>query len=128
MPPRPSTPTELSLSSQAEECLPPWMQAMRALARSEVQEGDIKEIVQSQIKRAKDGDQKAIKFVFEQLLGGAELKGATFIQNNYHGGESPERPTKAKPGSKAKIDVIARRIAGGNGAFHPEDGHEVDLR
>jgi hypothetical protein len=126
MPQPKSTPTELSLS-QVEECLPPWMQAMRSAARAEVKPEDIREIVQSQVKRAKDGDQKAIKFVFEQLLGGAELKGATFIQNNYMGGERPDKPTKAKPGSKSKIDVIARRISAGNGAFHPADGEEPDL-
>jgi len=40
--------------------------------------------VKKQVERAKAGDAGAIKFVFDQVLGGP-LKGAQFVQNNFHG-------------------------------------------
>jgi hypothetical protein len=58
---------------------------MRAAAQAGITEDDVKEIVANQVARAKTGDQAALKFVFEQVLGGNELKGATFVQHNYHG-------------------------------------------
>ena len=112
----------------AEDCLPPWMLAMREAARAAVTKGDIEEIVKNQIARAKTGDKAAIAFVFDQVLGGNELKGATFIQNVFHSdGPTPIQPAKVRPGSDEKIELMRKRIASGNGAFHKDDGEEVDL-
>lgn len=63
--------------------LPPWMLALRQAAEEAINTTDVSEIVKKQVELAKGGDQRAAKFVFDQLLGGAALKGATFIQNNY---------------------------------------------
>lgn len=113
---------------QEDTGLPSWMVTLREAARSELKEEDVKAIVRDQIDRAKRGDQRAIRFVFYQLMGGNELKGATFIQNNHYGDdETPAKPTKAKPGSKAKVDLMAKRFSSGNGCFNDEDGPEVDL-
>ncbi len=106
--------------------LPPWMAKMRAAATNAITETDIAEIVQNQVKRAKAGDQNAIKFVFDQVLGGAQLKGATFIQNNF-GGESPDKPTDAVPGTPAKLETIRRRVAAGMDSCRPEDRSNVNL-
>src|SRR5690349_8466779 len=82
------------------EVLPPWVAKMREAAMNSITEADIKEIVQAQVKRAKEGNAAALKFVFEQVLGGAQLQGATFVQNNYaaEAAARPDKPTDAAPG------------------------------
>jgi hypothetical protein len=70
---------------------------MRQAAQEVLKEEDVKTIVANQVEKAKAGDQAAIKFVFDQLLGGP-LKGATFVQNVYHDGEPPaEEPPPRVP-------------------------------
>lgn len=63
--------------------LPPWVQTMRAAAMKVIKQEDVEAMVKAQVDKAKKGDEKAMKFVFEQILGGAQMKGATFVQNNY---------------------------------------------
>jgi len=109
------------------EGLPPWMATMRKVVADCVSENDIKEIVENQVKRAKQGDQNAIKFVFGQILGGDSFKGATFVQNNYTGGESPSTPTKGSPGSEDKIEAMRRRREAGLPLSNNGDGGKVDL-
>jgi hypothetical protein len=111
----------------ASELIPSWVVKMREAAASSITEGDIKDIVKAQVQRAKDGNAAALKFIFEQVLGGAELKGATFIQNNYGKDESPEKPALALPGSNEKIELMRRRVTSGNGAFVNGDGVNGDL-
>ena len=67
--------------------LPPWMVMMQAAARKLLSEADVEAIIQVQIDAAKKGDQKAARFVFEQLMGGAAMKGATFVQHVYPEGQ-----------------------------------------
>jgi hypothetical protein len=102
--------------------LPPWMAAMRKAVLDTVTQEDVAEIVKSQIKRAKEGDQAAIKFVFGQLLGGDTFKGATFVQNNYHGEDRPDKPTKARAGSADRVDMMRRRMEAGLPLCNGEDG------
>lgn len=117
-----------SLPDIPGEALPPWLLAMRQAAMDAIKPDDIKEIVANQVKKAKDGDPAALKFVFDQVLGGAQLKGATFIQNVYQGeGGDPNAPSDAVPGTKKKLDLIAKRVASGNGAFNKRDREDVDL-
>lgn len=99
------------------------------MAQQALTESDVTAIVRSQVEKAKQGDTKALQFVFDQLLGGNELKGATFIQNNYGTGDTgrPDKPTQARPGSREKVELMAERMASGNGCFHPDDGSDVDL-
>ena len=98
---------------QPEKALPEWLMMMRRAATDSINEADIREIVRRQVERAKDGDKNAIKFVFDQVLGGAAMKGATFVQNIYRGDDAagrPDRPTKARPGSDAKVEKMRRRV------------------
>jgi hypothetical protein len=101
--------------------LPPWLAQMRKAVLDGVSQEDIKEIVANQLKKAKEGDPHAIKFVFGQILGGDAFKGATFIQNNYHGKDEPSKPVDAKPGSKDKIDAMRRRVEAGLDLQQPGD-------
>lgn len=107
--------------------LPPWMAKLRTAVSDLVTEQDVKEIVQAQVTRAKAGDASAIKFVFDQLLGGAALKGATFVQNNYQDSKpAPTKPTAARPGSADKVDVMARRATAGLPLHDPDDNSGDD--
>lgn len=80
--------------------LPPWVQMMREAAMSRIKPADIEAMVDKQIEKAKAGDEKALKFVFEQVLGGASMKGATFVQNNYQYGAGT---TNTKPEEVGKL-------------------------
>jgi len=105
-----------------EEVVPAWIQGLRQAAAGLLKQSDIEEIVKGQIKRAKAGDKNAIKFVFDQLLGGSYMRGATFIQNNYAGGNG-QKPggTKALPGSSEKVEEMRRRVTAGGSAFDKRD-------
>lgn len=46
-----------------------WQAQMRAVMLNSISPEDIQAIVATQVKRAKDGDQAAIKFVMQQVLG-----------------------------------------------------------
>lgn len=121
MPDKPSNPDHLPDPTAG---LPPWMVLMRQAAMKCIRPGDIEQMVQAQIDKAKGGDEKALKFVFEQVLGGASLKGATFIQNVYP--EAPEKPAYCPPGSNGKIRKMQQRVAAGRSAFNDDD-EEPDL-
>lgn len=73
--------------------IPPWIQMMRDAAMKCIKPEDIEAMVTKQVEKAKAGDEKAMKFVMEQILGGASLKGATFVQNNY-AAETPQPPKR----------------------------------
>lgn len=100
--------SNLQKSDQAG--LPPWVLALREAAQKHVKATDIEEIVKKQVDLAKQGNKDAIKFVFDYVLGGNSMKGATFVQNNY--GPEPERPAAggkigAPGGSKTGAGVFA---------------------
>jgi hypothetical protein len=107
--------------------LPPWMAGMRKAAMESITEADVKQIMQAQVELAKKGNAGALKFVTEFVLGGSALKGATFIQNNTYGGDPPEKPTEAKPGTNGKLLKMQRRAAARMPLTDPEDGPDVDL-
>jgi hypothetical protein len=106
--------------------LPPWMAAMREAATGCINEADIKEIVKNQVDRAKKGDPNAIKFVFEQVLGGG-MKGATFVQNIFTDGPRPDKPGDEVPGTDDKVRLMRRRVAAGLSATNGDDRAHVNL-
>ncbi len=107
--------------------IPPWIAKMREAARNCIAEGDIEEIVRNQVKRAKEGDAAAIRFVFDQVLN-AGTKGATFVQNNFPTlTDDPRRPCKARPGTGSKIDAMSARESLGLPLHTNEDGPEISL-
>lgn len=102
--------------------LPPWMAAIRKAVLDTVTQEDVTDIVRGQIKKAKEGDQAAIKFVFGQLLGGDTFKGATFVQNNYNTDDRPDKPTKTRAGSGERVEIMRRRLEAGLPLSNGEDG------
>lgn len=48
-----------------------YQTSLRSVAVNSISEDDIKEIVASQLEKAKAGDQRAINFVFSTVLGGS---------------------------------------------------------
>lgn len=110
--------------------VPAWMAKLRAAAQKHITENDIEAIVAKQVEKAKDGDQAALKFVFDQVLGGASFKGATFVQTTTHhhyGDQDPNAPTDAEPGTDDKVAAMAARVANGRPVFDDHDA-ERDLR
>jgi hypothetical protein len=107
------------------ESLPPWLAEMRRAAREGVKASDVKEIVAKQVELAKQGDARALKFVFNTVLGGDQMKGGTFIQNNYH--SDPAAPTNALPGTNGKLKTMEARRAAGLPLTTPRDRANVDL-
>lgn len=65
--------------------VPQWIQDMRAAVSAALKPEDVKVMIQRQVDKAKEGDVAATKFVLDYVLGGMDLKGATFIQKNYYG-------------------------------------------
>lgn len=111
-----------SLQNQDQFGLPPWMLALRTAAQDAIKPADITEIVRQQVERAKKGDDKAIRFVFDYALGGSALKGATFVQNNFTGEAAPNRPTAARPGTNGKLRTMEQRAAAGLPLSRADDG------
>src|SRR2546423_1906739 len=91
---------------------PAWITAMRDAIGEAISADDIKDIVKDQVGRAKKGDREAIRFIFGDTLA-TSTKGGTFIQNNFHGAESPAQPAKSKPGTQDRIALMQQRAAAG---------------
>lgn len=107
----------------ATTVLPAWVQNMRAAAQKVLKQEDVEEIVKNRVEAAKKGDKHAIRFVFDQVLGGVPVKAAQIVQNNFYGeADRPDKPTKALPGSRAKIEAMRRRVASGQSACSGRDG------
>ncbi len=115
-----------AITRRVDETVPAWVATMREAAQAVLKPADIQAIVANQVAAAKKGDRQAIRFVFEQLLGGAYMRGATFVQHNYAAGAAPPAdpaaPTPAIQGSDAKIEAMRRRVAVGLPATNPQDG------
>jgi hypothetical protein len=107
---------------------PPWVTKMREAAAGVLTVDDVKEIVANQVALAKKGDRHAITFVFQQLLGGNQLKPQTLIQNNNYGPDDrPAQRTIAKPGTEKKLDVMRKRAAAGLPLGNGKDAPHGDL-
>lgn len=116
------------LARREVEGLPPWLAMMRQAAMGGVTQADVTEIVQKQVEMAKRGDRQALKFVFDEVLGGKQLQGMTLIQNNYADNKGrPDVPTSAVPGSSDKLDVMQRRAAAGLPLTNGRDREGVNL-
>jgi len=83
-----------------------------------VAQADVKEVVEGILTRAKEGDKAAIEQLFKHILTGGAT---TLVQNNYYVNEDPTKPTKKRPGTKGKLDMLAARAASGGPLFDDED-------
>jgi len=99
---------------------------MREMSQKHLTEDVVESIVVGQIERAKKGDRNAIRFVFDQLMGGQALKGATFVQNNYAPGSAdpPDAPLPAK--GPARIEAMRRRAEQRRPLIEPGDDPDLD--
>ena len=100
---------ESAIEVRCEQMVPPWIQKMRDMAQKHLTEDVVEQIITNQINAAKKGDRNAIRFVFDQLMGGQALKGATFVQNNYDGRAESRPDAPLPPRGLARIEALRRR-------------------
>lgn len=77
------------MKQNGQNGMPAWVIRMREAAQKCIKETDIQEMVQAQVVLAKKGNPAALRFVFEQVLGGGSLKGMTLVQENHYAADSP---------------------------------------
>lgn len=85
---------------------------LRAAAAKAVSEEAITEIMQNVVKRAKEGDDKAIRFLFDAVLGANQP--VTLKQINHHHGEPQDEPREPNGETRRMMPQPVNRI--GNGA------------
>lgn len=57
-----------------------YQSTLRAAAFNSISEDDVREMMETQVKKAKQGDSKAVSFVFSQILGAKQS--VSFNQTN----------------------------------------------
>ena len=140
-----STVTLANLPTSAPSGVPEWMQKMRDAARAVITQADVEAIVAKQVERAKGGDAGAIKFVFDQVLGGAAFKGATIIQNNTEhrtenhianhyspgvdegGVPDPRKPIRQGASAEERLFITKQRLDLGLPLTNSKDSADRDL-
>lgn len=90
-----------------------------------ITEQDMAEIVKGMVQRAKDGDEKAVRMVFEYLLAGGKTPSQATQINVYPPEKPASNPTRAIRGTGAKIEALASRAMNGEELFHPLD-HDLE--
>jgi len=114
---------ESKIMVQEQIELPPWMQAMRDALAGTITQEELTAVMKAQIEKAKEGNTRAAKFVFDQVRLNTAPEHTTLIQNNYHdGAKPPKKPTPALPGSEEKIEIMRRRLEAGVPLTHRMDG------
>lgn len=130
------------LSEMADLTPPPtgvgaWAEKLREAAYDAVKEGDVKELIQGMMEKAKGGDLKAAKFVMDFLTGGApKVQVQTVIvhkrskstnRQRRDGRDEPPEGPPARPAPAALPDGptvrvlrrLAARFLAAAGASHP---------
>jgi hypothetical protein len=94
-----------------------------------VTEKDVVGMAELLKQKALDGDLPAMKLFFGLVLGPAQttVQQAVVVRPDGEPERLPAAPTRERPQSRGKLEVIAARVERGESAFHPEDGPEVDL-
>lgn len=109
-----------SLTTQTSNV--PAEQAMQNKLRQAIFDGvkeqDVKDVVQGIVKRAKDGDQQAMKYFFEYILGGKSGPSKS-VQNNFYMGDDDDQPDgeSAMADASDRLEVMATRAARGKPVF-----------
>lgn len=120
--PQRSLPTkEIVMSSQVAGGLN-WLEQARSAVAQAAPVARLQGIIQKQLELAEQGDKAAVHFVFNTL---PKLMGSNqpiaITQNNFYGGEQPDEPTEALPGTEDKIAAMQRRVAAGRPATSGKD-------
>lgn len=99
-----------------------YQETLREAMFDAVTEADVAAIVKGIVSKAKEGDEKSLKLLFEYILGGRQgppqIRDSNVVINEPPNG----RPTKARQGTAEKIAVMAQRHANGQAIFNGEDG------
>lgn len=102
-----------------------WQARLRTALFEAVSEDDVREIAEGLVAKAKAGDLSATRMLFNFVMGGSgvHVKNAVIM----HGGSPaplPSPPVPALPGTREKLDAMARRAQEGRSVFDPRDGRE----
>lgn len=102
--------------------VPAWMAKMRAAMFNAVKESDITEIMAGVVERAKKGDAQAVKIVMEYIVGANKPPHSqTNVLIQQSDAPQPAAPTRARIGTRAKVEVMAERARNGQSLHHPDD-------
>jgi ribosomal protein L17 len=99
-----------------------WQARMRAAVVQSVGAEEIRDIMEAIVAKAKKGDLQAARLVLSYAVGNPPRGDSDQVID--HG---PGVSTDARPGTPAKLDVLARRFANGVPLHANGDGPEVDL-
>jgi hypothetical protein len=99
-----------------------WQARMRAAVLQSVGTDDIRDIMAAIVQKAKKGDLQAARLVLSYAVGNPPRGDGDPITDG-----RTDAPTGARPGSSAKLDVLARRVANGLPLHQNGDGPEIDL-
>jgi len=92
---------------------------LRTAVFNAISEADVVDVVEGIVEKAKEGDSVALKYLFDYILGG---RVTTAVQNNFYIDGAPEvEATDARPGTTAKVDVLAKRAKKGETLFRAKD-------
>lgn len=105
-----SPPSQLAASAD----IATWQARMRAAVLNTVDETVVRDVLLAVVERAKSGDIQAARMVLSYAVG------------NPPKDDRAEGPTRAKPGSRAKLDTLAYRHLNGTPLHHPDDARFVD--
>jgi hypothetical protein len=86
-----------------------WQAKMRAAVLDTVTEGEVREILKAIMERAKGGDMQAARMILAYAVGKPPRE------------ERADGPSRARPGTKRKLDALAYRHMNGASLHHPGD-------
>lgn len=86
-----------------------WQSKLRAVVLDTVTEDRIRNVMEAVLKRAEEGDLQAARMILAYAIGHPPRD------------ERGDGPSRARPGSKAKLDALAYRHVNGMAMHHPDD-------
>lgn len=110
--------------------VPKWLEALRESMASSIKPDDLKEVMLAQVKKAKDGDVSAARFVMEQahkLMESGQPKNVTVTQNNFYdtpADKRPDAPISVNDDRESRVKRMAARQSTGIPLIKPEDKPE----
>lgn len=96
-----------------------WQDELRQAMFDGIQADDVKDIVQGIVKRAKEGDDRACRTLFEYVL--AARRGQPQIHATQVNHYPPGGPTGHPPGTKGKVKMLQARASRGEDLHHGDD-------
>ena len=88
-----------------------WQAKLRAVVLDVVTEDEIRDVMKAVLARAKAGDLAAARMILAYAIGNPPKRDP----------EPGDAATRARPGSRAKVEALAYRHANGVDLHHPRD-------